>query len=118
MAPNASLEKAPRVDDWLRIDTDGRLHIRTGKVDIGQRVSTALAIIAADELDVPLEKVEIVRADTDSAPNEGITSGSNSMEESGNAVRLASGHSVEIICCSWPQMHWRSMRIRWTYRTV
>ena len=90
MAPNASLEKAPRVDDWLRIDTDGRLHIRTGKVDIGQRVSTALAIIAADELDVPLEKVEIVRADTDSAPNEGITSGSNSMEESGNAVRLAS----------------------------
>ena len=90
MASNASLEKAPQVDDWLSIDTEGGIRIRTGKVDIGQRVSTALALIAADELDVSMDSVEIIRADTDGAPDEGITSGSNSMEESGNAVRLAS----------------------------
>jgi nicotinate dehydrogenase subunit B len=90
MAPNASLENAPDVDDWLSIGTDGRIKVRTGKVDIGQRVSTALAIVAADEFDVPLATVDILGVDTDHSPDEGITSGSNSMEESGNAVRLAS----------------------------
>ncbi|MEX2616969.1 MAG: molybdopterin cofactor-binding domain-containing protein [Alphaproteobacteria bacterium] len=89
MASNASLDKAPNVDDWLAIDTDGRVRVRTGKVDIGQRVSTALGLIAAEELDAPLDSVDVLRADTDRAPDEGITSGSNSMEESGNAVRLA-----------------------------
>ena len=95
MASNASLDKAPNVDDWLAIDADGRVRVRTGKVDIGQRVSTALGLIAAEELDVALDTVDVLRADTVLAPNEGITSGSNSMEESGNAVRLATATARE-----------------------
>ena len=90
MTDNPSLDKQPDVDDWLAVETDGRITIRNGKVDIGQRISTAVALIAAEELDVAYERVTVGRPDTVDAPDEGVTSGSNSMEESGNAVRLAS----------------------------
>ncbi len=89
MAANPSLERHPRLDDWLSIGADGRVRVRTGKVDIGQRISTALMLIVADELDVAPERIDMVRPETGLAPDEGITSGSNSMEESGHALRLA-----------------------------
>lgn len=86
---NASLEKHPDLDQWLAIGEDGRFTVLTGKVDIGQRISTALALIAAEELDVDYEQIDVKRAETGISPNEGFTSGSNSMEQSGAAVRLA-----------------------------
>lgn len=89
MATNPSLERHPRLDDWLSIGADGRVRVRSGKVDIGQRISTALALIVADELDVAPERIDMERPETGIAPDEGITSGSNSMEESGHALRLA-----------------------------
>ena len=49
---STSLKKHPGLDEWVSVGEDGRIAIRTGKVDIGQRISTALAIIAAEELDV------------------------------------------------------------------
>jgi CO/xanthine dehydrogenase Mo-binding subunit len=87
--PNASLTKQPNLDQWLSIGTDGRVLLRTGKVDIGQRISTALMLIAADELDIDPARIDIATVETGVAPDEGITSGSNSMEESGDAVRRA-----------------------------
>jgi len=72
---------------WIRINDDGTVAIRVGKVEIGQGILTALAQIAADELDVGLHQVRIVTANTDSNPNEGMTSGSRSVEESGEALR-------------------------------
>jgi CO/xanthine dehydrogenase Mo-binding subunit len=89
MASNPSLERHPRLDDWLSIGADGRVRVRTGKVEIGQRISTALELIVADELDVAPERIDVVRPETGIAPDEGFTSGSNSMEESGHALRLA-----------------------------
>ena len=87
--PNGSLTKQPNLDQWLSIGADGRVLVRTGKVDIGQRISTALMLIAADELDVDPARIDIATVETGIAPDEGITSGSNSMEESGDAVRRA-----------------------------
>ncbi len=87
--PNGSLTKQPNLDQWLSIGADGRVLVRTGKVDIGQRISTALLLIAADELDVDPARIDIATVETGVAPDEGITSGSNSMEESGDAVRRA-----------------------------
>jgi len=58
-----------------------------GKVEIGQGIVTALAQIAADELDVDLDRVQLVRATTAGSPNEGVTSGSLSVQQSGRAVR-------------------------------
>ncbi len=87
--PNGSLVKQPNLDQWLAIGADGRVLVRTGKVDIGQRISTALTLIAAEELDIDPTRIDIAAVETDVAPDEGVTSGSNSMEESGDAVRRA-----------------------------
>ena len=61
--------------------------VSPGKVEIGQGIVTALAQIAADELDVDIARVQMVRATTAASPNEGVTSGSLSVQQSGRALR-------------------------------
>lgn len=63
--------------------------VSPGKVEIGQGIVTALAQIAADELDIDLARVQMVRASTAGSPNEGVTSGSLSVQQSGRALRHA-----------------------------
>ena len=63
--------------------------VSPGKVEIGQGIVTALAQIAADELDVDLSRVQMIRASTAASPNEGVTSGSLSIQQSGRALRHA-----------------------------
>ena len=89
MAANPSLLAAPALDDWLAFKADGTVAVRSGKVDIGQRISTAVALLVADELDIDPGRVEVLRAETGLSPDEGFTSGSQSMAQTGNAVRLA-----------------------------
>ena len=89
MPDNLSLSKTPSLDRWVRIAPGERITIVNGKVDIGQRISTAVALIAAEELDVDPSRIDVAAPETGTAPDEGITSGSNSMQESGNAVRYA-----------------------------
>jgi CO/xanthine dehydrogenase Mo-binding subunit len=84
-----SLSNNKMLDAWLRIDADGSATVFTGKVELGQGIVTALAQIAAEELDLPLARVHMVTADTARTPNEGVTSGSQSVENSGTALRLA-----------------------------
>ena len=93
MTANPSLAKHPRVEDWITVRPDGFVEVRTGKVDIGQRISTAVALIAAREIGVPFDRIAIVSPDTDLSPDEGYTSGSNSMEQSGHAIRFAASSS-------------------------
>jgi CO/xanthine dehydrogenase Mo-binding subunit len=73
----------------VRFTDDGRVAISPGKVEIGQGIVTALAQIAADELDVDISRVEMIRASTAASPNEGVTSGSLSIQQSGRALRHA-----------------------------
>ena len=61
--------------------------VSPGKVEIGQGIVTALAQIAADELDVDMARLQMVRASTAGSPNEGVTSGSLSVQQSGRALR-------------------------------
>ena len=61
--------------------------VSPGKVEIGQGIVTALAQIAADELELDIGRVRMVRATTAGSPNEGVTSGSLSVQQSGRAVR-------------------------------
>ena len=89
MASNPSLLNNPALDDWLAFGADGTVTVRSGKVDIGQRISTAVALLVADELDIDPGRVEVVRPETGMSPDEGFTSGSQSMAQTGNAVRLA-----------------------------
>ena len=89
MSANPSLAAHPRVEDWLTVRPDGFVEVRTGKVEIGQRIATALALVAARELGVPYERIVMASPKTGLSPDEGYTSGSNSMEHSGHALRLA-----------------------------
>jgi len=90
MTDNPSVQKNPGVDQWIALTTDGQVQVRMGKVDIGQKISSATLRLAAEELDIDPARIVMLPPDTVDGPDEGMTSGSNSMEESGNAVRLAS----------------------------
>jgi CO/xanthine dehydrogenase Mo-binding subunit len=82
-----SLAANPKLSSWLKFSPDGHVTVSPGKVEIGQGIVTALAQIAADELDVDLSRVQMVRASTAVSPNEGVTSGSLSVQQSGRALR-------------------------------
>jgi CO/xanthine dehydrogenase Mo-binding subunit len=84
-----SLDNNRLLDAWIRIGTDGNAIVCTGKVELGQGIVTALAQIAAEELDLPLDRVQMISGDTERTPNEGVTAGSQSIENSGIALRLA-----------------------------
>ena len=82
-----SLAANPRLSSWVKITGEGRVAISPGKVEIGQGIVTALAQIAADELEVEIGRIEMIRASTAVSPNEGVTSGSLSIQQSGRALR-------------------------------
>ena len=84
-----SLAANPKLSSWVRFASDGHVAVSSGKVEIGQGIVTALAQIAADELDVDIARVRMVRASTAGSPNEGVTSGSLSVQQSGRAIRQA-----------------------------
>ena len=83
-----SLIDTPRLDRWLQFAPGGRVRLAVGKVELGQGIMTALAQIAAEELDVDLRRLDLVAGDTNAAPDEGMTTGSMSIEMSGASVRL------------------------------
>lgn len=78
-----------RLDRWARMNTDGTVTVRTGKVEIGQGIVSAIAQIAAEELDVSYARIRMVAVDTTISPNENSTSGSRSVQEGGEAMRQA-----------------------------
>jgi CO/xanthine dehydrogenase Mo-binding subunit len=84
-----SLHVNRRLGQWLRFRADGVLEVRSGKVELGQGIATALAQIAADELDVAMERIRMIPASTARSPDEAVTSGSLSIQESGTALRYA-----------------------------
>jgi nicotinate dehydrogenase subunit B len=84
-----SLAANPVLSSWVRFSPEGHVMVSPGKVEIGQGIVTALAQIAADELDIEIGRVQMVRASTAGSPNEGATSGSLSVQQSGRAVRHA-----------------------------
>src|SRR5215469_5812224 len=79
----------PRLDQWVRFPSPGRVEVSTGRVEIGQGVLTAMLQIAAEELDVSPERILLQTGDTDLTPNEGYTAGSQSIQFGGVALRLA-----------------------------
>ena len=84
-----SLNTNRMLDAWIRINSDGNAMVCTGKVELGQGITTALAQIVAEELDLPLTRVQMTSGDTGKTPDEGHTSGSQSIEYGGTALRLA-----------------------------
>jgi len=92
-----SLNGNRMLDAWLRINQDGTATVFTGKVELGQGIVTALAQIAAEELDLPLARIKMISGDTGQTPNEGQTAGSQSIEASGTALRMAGAEARAIL---------------------
>lgn len=92
-----SLEGNRALDRWLRINRDGTVTVFPGKVEIGQGILTALVQIVAEELDVAIERIRLAPADTSYSPNEGMTSGSRSIQDGGIALRYAAAEARDLL---------------------
>ena len=103
LARAASLGTAPKtvaadqVDGFLAIDSNGRVTVYSGKVDLGTGVYTALTQIAAEELCVPLDRVHLVQGDTALTPDQGITWGSLTIQVGGVQIRRACATAREAL---------------------
>jgi len=73
----------------VRITPAGRVVLAVGGVDVGQGSATVLAQIAAEALGVPIERIDVVMADTERTPPAHITAGSSTTITTGMAVKLA-----------------------------
>jgi CO/xanthine dehydrogenase Mo-binding subunit len=83
------LKNNPNINSWLFINPNGKIDIYSGKVEFGQGIATAFKQIVADEMDVDINRVNILPSTTGISPNEGVTSGSQSVEYGGLALRYA-----------------------------
>ena len=92
-----SLDGNRMLSRWLSINGDGTVTVFPGKVEIGQGILTALVQIVAEELDVAIERIRLAPASTAYSPNEGMTSGSRSIQESGMALRYAAAEARDLL---------------------
>ena len=74
---------------WVRVGSDGRATVITAMQDIGTGTATAMAQIAAEELALPLDRVDFVMGDTARGPYASISAGSSTTPSMGPAVRAA-----------------------------
>jgi CO/xanthine dehydrogenase Mo-binding subunit len=93
----ADLKKAPFLDSWIRISADGKITVFTGKSELGQGIKTALRQVAAEELSVKFEAIDLITSDTAQTADEGFTSGSQSMSDSGTAILNAAAQVRELL---------------------
>ena len=82
---------------YLRIAGDGRVTVYSGKIEMGQGVVTSLAQMAADELEVSLDSIDMVLGDTDLCPFDNGTYGSMSTRFFGPALRAAAAEAKAVL---------------------
>jgi nicotinate dehydrogenase subunit B len=94
---NSSEWQPPTGGAWIHVGTDGRVRGFSGKAEVGQGTRTALALVVADELRVPLDRVDVVMADTDLCPWDMGTFGSRSMPDAAPALGAAAAGAREVL---------------------
>lgn len=94
VGPAATL-RAPKsvandaIDSWLVISPDNRVTVFSGKVDLGTGARTALAQMAAEELDVSFGQIDMVMGDTATTPDQWLTAGNLTIFQGGSELRRA-----------------------------
>jgi CO/xanthine dehydrogenase Mo-binding subunit len=78
-----------QLDSWIAVHQDGTVTVFTSKVELGTGIETALAQIAAEELDVSWRKVKVDMGDTEKTIDQATTSGSRTIERAGPQIRQA-----------------------------
>jgi nicotinate dehydrogenase subunit B len=85
------------LDSWLSIAPDGGVTVFFGKIDGGQGTDLAMAMIVAEELDVPVKSVTVVQGDTARTVNQGGASGSTGVRFAGAALRVAGAEARRVL---------------------
>ena len=88
LAPAKAVDKS-RIESFVAIQGDGRATLYTGKVDLGNGSRTALAQLAADELDLPFDRITLVMGDTATTPDQWLTGASTTIAQGGIELRRA-----------------------------
>jgi nicotinate dehydrogenase subunit B len=86
-----------QVDSWIAVNPDNTATIYFGKVELGQGSTTGLLQIAAEELDLTMDQVGLVRHDTNVTPDQGNTAGSQSIQTGGPQVRAAAAEARQAL---------------------
>src|SRR6185503_15994022 len=100
------LSDARRLTQRVHFERDGTVSIATGKVELGQGITTALAQIAAEELGVELNKIRVLSPSTEYSPDEGVTSGSLSIQDGGRGLRKACAELRALLAKSGKKSYW------------
>lgn len=80
---------ADKLYAWLAVNPDNTATLFTGKVETGTGVGTALAQIAAEELDFPLDRLDVVMGTTSQTVDQGPSYGSRTIRYAGPQIRQA-----------------------------
>src|SRR5437764_2410798 len=86
-----------RVEERIRIDPDGTVVALSGKIEFGQGIRTAFAMLVADEMDLPIERVRVVLGDTAQVPWDMGTFGSRSIAQEAPALRRAAAYAKQLL---------------------
>ena len=89
-------EAPPQENATVEVHPDGTATILTGTSPHGQGHATAWAMLASDELGIPVDKITLKWGDTDLIPEGGGTGGSRSLQHGGSAVRQAAQELIEV----------------------
>ena len=79
----------PEVQSWIRVLPDGDIEALSGKVELGQGIRTAMAQIVASQTGIDVERIVVRSTATDTSPDEGVTSGSHSIDHGGVDLAIA-----------------------------
>ena len=90
-------DELPEFNAYLRVKEDGRVDCFSGKIEMGQGINTSLAQILADELEVGLDKVDMIMGDTELCPYDAGTWGSMTTRFHDPLIRAAAAEAREVL---------------------
>lgn len=86
-----------QVGAWIHVGEEGNVTIYSGKAEVGQNIRTSLAQIVAEELHVPMSRIDMILGDTDLTPYDRGTFGSRSIPYMGPQLRKAAATAREAL---------------------
>src|SRR5205085_9278670 len=86
-----------RIGDWLRFSPDGTVKVLSGKAEVGQGIRTSLAQAVAEEVRLPLERVQMVLAVTARTPFDMGTFGSMTTPHMASRLHKVAASARELL---------------------
>ena len=87
----------PEFNAYLRVKEDGRVDCFSGKIEMGQGAVTSIAQVLADELEISIDKVDMIMGDTELCPHDDGTWGSMTTRFHDPLIRAAAAEAREVL---------------------